>query len=412
MAAFFPNLNSDAGLKKLDEHLLNHYYISSHEASKDDATVYEALTKPPPPQYVNASRWYNHIETLLSISGIPCVTIPEEDDSDDDENDELTPEEVDSDDDEDDDLIMEEAEERAAFRKSSRKKEKSWESGVIVIIPNEAETNMKMLEKKIRSIKMKRLIWGPSKLVPIGYGLELLRIIATAPEEEFDEKIDDLADHILNFGDFRIATNGVRESLLLLKPNEDEADMQKLEEAVRSIQASGFFWGESRLYSEGCGSMLLGIECTAVGCLFRSGHTVRFEEIVREEVIGHRYVQRQSCRTRDLNRLWSGITSEEESDPNGDLLGEERASSMRKESGKSGLLLVALSPSYPDIKKLDESLRSIQREGLVWENSKTVDAGYGITYLGIGFTNVGDQASLNTAIKKFDGVVIPLTHNM
>ncbi|CAA7028938.1 unnamed protein product [Microthlaspi erraticum] len=366
--AAFANLNSDAGLKKLDEHLLTRYYITSHKASKDDIKVYAALSKPPPPQYVNASRWYNHIETLLSISGISCEGSGVAD------------------------LIMEEAEQekKAASLKASSEKKESWDSAVIVISPNEAETDMKKLEKDLRSIQMDGLSWGPSKLVPIGYGLELLRIVATVPaDDEFDDYLDILVEeHICKLGNFRIDISGVKES----------------DEAVRSIQASGLFWGSSRL----CGSMLLGIECTAVGGLIRSGHTVRFEDIVKEEIKGHRYVQ--SCQTRGLNRIWSGILSEEDSDSNGDLLGEERASSKKKETGKSGLLLVKLSPSNPDIKKLDESIRSIQREGLVWGESKTVDAGYGITYLGNTFTIVGDQASLNTAIEKFRGVIIPLTH--
>ena len=46
-------------------------YMYSHKASKDDITVYAALSKHPPSQYVNVSRWYNHIETLLGISYVP-----------------------------------------------------------------------------------------------------------------------------------------------------------------------------------------------------------------------------------------------------------------------------------------------------------------------------------------------------
>ena len=39
-----------------------------YQASKDDITVHAALSKAPSPDYVNVSRWYNHIEALLRIS--------------------------------------------------------------------------------------------------------------------------------------------------------------------------------------------------------------------------------------------------------------------------------------------------------------------------------------------------------
>nr|GMD30802.1 elongation factor 1-delta 1-like isoform X1 [Ipomoea batatas] len=70
MAVAFYNLNSDAGLKKLDEYLLTRSYISGCQASKDDITVYSSLPKPPSSEYVNASRWYKHIDALLRISGV------------------------------------------------------------------------------------------------------------------------------------------------------------------------------------------------------------------------------------------------------------------------------------------------------------------------------------------------------
>ncbi|CAA7028931.1 unnamed protein product [Microthlaspi erraticum] len=382
--AAFPNLNSDAGLKKLDEHLLTRYYITSHKASKDDIKVYAALSKPPPPQYVNASRWYNHIETLLSISGISSegsgVTIDglasiKEEVVADSKWHSIDGKVVVFDDEQDVDLIMEEAEEekRAASLKASSEKKESWESAVIIIIPTDAETDMKKLEKDLRSIQMEEgLFWGASKRVPIGYGHELLRIVATVPHnEEFDILGILVDDHISKLGRFNIHTAGLDESLLLIKPNDDEADMKKLEEVVRSIQARGLFWGASRLVPVGCGIKLLGIECTAVGPLIRPGRLVRFEDIVKEEIVGHHYVQ--SCQALSLDRICNGITSEEESDSKDDaaLFGEERAVSL-KESGKSGLMIVNMSLLNPDMKKSEESVRSSQKEGVVWEASKII----------------------------------------
>lgn len=39
-----------------------------YQASKNDLTVYSALSKPPSSEYVNVSRWYNYIDALLRIS--------------------------------------------------------------------------------------------------------------------------------------------------------------------------------------------------------------------------------------------------------------------------------------------------------------------------------------------------------
>ncbi|KAI3442053.1 uncharacterized protein J3R85_001638 [Psidium guajava] len=70
MAVTFYDLGSASGLKKLDEYLLSRSYITGYQASKDDITVHAALPKPPSSEFVNVSRWYNHIEALLRISGV------------------------------------------------------------------------------------------------------------------------------------------------------------------------------------------------------------------------------------------------------------------------------------------------------------------------------------------------------
>ncbi|KAL8250344.1 hypothetical protein R6Q59_034037 [Mikania micrantha] len=64
------HVGSEAGLKKLDEHLLTRSYITGYQASKDDLTVHAAFSKPPSSQYVNVSRWFHHIEALLRLSGV------------------------------------------------------------------------------------------------------------------------------------------------------------------------------------------------------------------------------------------------------------------------------------------------------------------------------------------------------
>ncbi|KAF7832934.1 elongation factor 1-delta-like [Senna tora] len=44
------------------------YRYQLYQASKDNVTVYAALSKAPSAEYVNVSRWYKHIDALLRIS--------------------------------------------------------------------------------------------------------------------------------------------------------------------------------------------------------------------------------------------------------------------------------------------------------------------------------------------------------
>ncbi|KAH9718289.1 elongation factor 1-delta 1 [Citrus sinensis] len=251
MPVTFYDLNSDTGLKKLDDYLLTRSYITllgifllcqniieklwweisflfccafiRYQASKDDITVYAALSKPPSSEYVNVSRWYNHIDALLRISGVsaegsgvivegyaPIATLPVDDKNAssvvlcschrhaaaaDDDNDDV-------------DLFGEETEEEkkaaeersAAIKASAKKKESSKSSVLLDIKPWDDETDMQKLEEAVRSIKMEGLHWGAcnlvselranmnmfdviAKLVPVGYDIKKLQIMFTIVDD-------------------------------------------------------------------------------------------------------------------------------------------------------------------------------------------------------------------------------------
>ncbi|CDO98545.1 unnamed protein product [Coffea canephora] len=212
MAVAFYNLTSESGLKKLDEYLLTRSYITGYQASKDDITVYSALSKPPSSEFVNVSRWFKHIDALLRISGISgegCgVTI--EGFAAATEEAVATPAAADTkaaaavdDDDDDVDLFGEEteeekkaAEERAAAVKASAKKKESGKSSVLMDVkPWDDETDMKKLEEAVRNVKMEGLLWGASKLVPVGYGIKKLQIMLTIVDDLVS--VDDLIENYL-----------------------------------------------------------------------------------------------------------------------------------------------------------------------------------------------------------------------
>ena len=64
--------------------------------------------------------------------------------------------------------------------------------------PWDDETDMAKLEESVRSIEMDGLVWGASKLVPIGYGIKKLQITLVVEDElvsldELQEKIQEVS---------------------------------------------------------------------------------------------------------------------------------------------------------------------------------------------------------------------------
>ena len=59
---------------------------------------------------------------------------------------------------------------------------------------------MKELEAEVRSIEKDGLVWGASKLVPIGYGIKKLQINLVVEDEKVS--LDELQEQIQEFEDF------------------------------------------------------------------------------------------------------------------------------------------------------------------------------------------------------------------
>ncbi|KAF6151890.1 hypothetical protein GIB67_010464 [Kingdonia uniflora] len=109
-------------------------------------------------------------------------------------------------------------------------------------------------------------------------------------------------------------------------------------------------------------------------------------------------------------------TAEGEDDDDLDLFGDEteedkkvaedraaaaKKSSKKKESGKSSVLLdVKPWDDETDMVKLEEIVRSIELDGLLWGASKLVAVGYGIKKLQIMMTIVDDLVSVDDLIEE------------
>ena len=50
--------------------------------------------------------------------------------------------------------------------------------------PWDDETDMAELEKSVRSVQTDGLVWGNSKLVPVGYGIKKLQIMCVVEDDK------------------------------------------------------------------------------------------------------------------------------------------------------------------------------------------------------------------------------------
>jgi len=105
----------------------------------------------------------------------------------------------------------EESEEKAKVREERLKaynEKKSKKPGpiakssvVLEVKPWDDETEMKEMERLVRSIEMDGLVWGASKFVPVGYGINKLQIMCVVEDdkvsvEELQEKIEENQDYV------------------------------------------------------------------------------------------------------------------------------------------------------------------------------------------------------------------------
>lgn len=181
--------------------------FNRYQPSQADVDALNQLAKAPSSSQVHALRWYNHIksfsaEELKSFGASPLsagkpTTAPAKAADDDDDVDLFGS-------DEEEDAEAEKLREerlKAYAEKKSKKPELIAKSSVILDVkPWDDETNMKELESNVRTIVMDGLLWGASKLVPVGYGINKLQIMCVV--EDAKVSIDELTEKIQDFEDF------------------------------------------------------------------------------------------------------------------------------------------------------------------------------------------------------------------
>ncbi|KAJ0062585.1 hypothetical protein NL108_018166, partial [Boleophthalmus pectinirostris] len=172
--------------------------------SQADVAVFEALSAAPPADLCHALRWYNHIKSYSSQkASLPGVKKPlgqygpagvaDSTDSapkapaankDEDEDDDLDLFGSDEEEDEEAARIKEERLAAYAAKKSKKPAVIAKSSILLDVKPWDDETDMKKMEECVRSIQMDGLVWGQSKLVPVGYGIKKLQINCVVEDDK------------------------------------------------------------------------------------------------------------------------------------------------------------------------------------------------------------------------------------
>ncbi|KAH8355225.1 hypothetical protein KR093_009165 [Drosophila rubida] len=207
----FGDVKTPQGLKELNNFLADNSYISGYTPSKADLSVFEALAKAPAGDYAHIARWYRHIASFEAgersawggaalpqlAGGKTTVAAPAKPADDDDDVDLFG-----SDDEEDEEAERLKAERVAAYAaKKSKKPALIAKSSVLLDVkPWDDETDMKEMENNVRTIEMDGLLWGASKLVPVGYGINKLQIMCVIEDDKVS--IDLLQEKIEEFEDF------------------------------------------------------------------------------------------------------------------------------------------------------------------------------------------------------------------
>merc|ERR1711976_900842 len=197
----FGDLTSAAGLKALNAFLADNSYIEGYVPSQADTAVFDAMKKAPSKaDYPHAARWYAHIASF-EASGRKQFPKASKDAASYAAG--GAPAAADDDEEQEDAAAAKIREERLAAYAAKKAKKPALIAKTSVLLdvkPWDDETDMNEMLKEVKSIEMDGLVWGASKLVPVGYGINKLSIMCVVEDEKVS--IDELQEKICDFEDF------------------------------------------------------------------------------------------------------------------------------------------------------------------------------------------------------------------
>lgn len=128
----------------------------------------------------------------------PAKAAAKEEDDDDDVD--LFGSDAESEDDDEKNRVREERLAAYHAKKAAKPKVIAKTSVLLDVKPWDDETDMDAMLKHVKTITKDGLVWGASKLVPVGYGINKLQIMCVVEDEKVS--IDELQEQITEFEDF------------------------------------------------------------------------------------------------------------------------------------------------------------------------------------------------------------------
>ncbi|XP_010782296.1 eukaryotic translation elongation factor 1 delta a (guanine nucleotide exchange protein) isoform X4 [Notothenia coriiceps] len=132
------------------------------------------------------------------VQATPVKQVQNGDDEDEDDDMDLFG--SDDEDDEEAERLKQERLDAYAAKKSKKPALIAKSSLLLDVKPWDDETDMAKLEECVRSVQMEGLLWGASKLVPVGYGIKKLQITCVIEDDKVGT--DMLEEEITKFEDF------------------------------------------------------------------------------------------------------------------------------------------------------------------------------------------------------------------
>jgi len=207
----FKDLQSAAGLAQLNDYLSTRSYIEGFQASGADSCVACQLKAiQVDGKYSHINRWLAHIlsfppstrsrwasskcaskESAECKKECPAGSKKEEEEEEEEEDDDDMKMSLDSDDEGDDAaaaIIAKKAAEKAAAdagKDGAKPKKQVIAKSTLVldVKPEDSDTDLAEVEKRIRAIQQEGLLWGACERIPVAYGIFKLRIVAVVVDD-------------------------------------------------------------------------------------------------------------------------------------------------------------------------------------------------------------------------------------
>ncbi|KAI9635293.1 putative elongation factor 1-beta (ef-1-beta) [Dioszegia hungarica] len=213
-----------ADLAKIEQHLTTRSYVDGYAPSSADVKLYDSLNgvAPDAKQYPHAARWYRHIlsyasehstlpagTNFFSALSAPAASADKAAPAAEEEDEDIDLFGSDEEDEEEAERIKKERVEKYNEMKEAKKQEKLAAGKTLEVAksvvtlqvkPWDDETDMEALEAAVRAIEKDGLLWGKSKLVPVGYGIRMLQINLVMEDkislDELQEEIQEIEDYV------------------------------------------------------------------------------------------------------------------------------------------------------------------------------------------------------------------------